>query len=107
MDCKIKLIEIGAIGRQEDPKIYKQKVRSKSLLDPIVYSDRPMDNKGNTVVRLCLYRRSQEIFHDQFPLEIKVEVHDVEIMGATARLRAACSHIVVLFATNDFVCLDN
>lgn len=66
-----------------------------------------MDQNGNAAVAYCISWCQQENLASQIPLERTAHSYDVEIAGATAGLRAACSHTIALFAKNITVCLDN
>ncbi|KHJ31896.1 hypothetical protein EV44_g4314 [Erysiphe necator] len=82
-------------------------MQSRSPLDLTVYSDGSSDNAGKAGAGYSIYCGTQEIVDNWIPLGNTVEVYDAEIIGAVEGLRAACSHIMVRFATKVAVCLDN
>ncbi|POS87609.1 hypothetical protein EPUL_003063 [Erysiphe pulchra] len=95
------LQEIGAVGRLDGLDSFNQWSKRRNPLDLTVYSDGPRNENGSIGAGYCVYRGSQEIISHKIPLGRTVEIFDAEIIGALEGLRAACTHMMSRYATNE------
>ncbi|POS86188.1 calcineurin regulatory subunit B [Erysiphe pulchra] len=82
--------------------------KTKSIAALLCETDGSVNKGGLAGATYCIFRGPQsEVVHELVPLGRTAEIYDAEIHGALEGLRVALKHVIVKFATELKIYLDN